>query len=550
MDGWETTRDWKGDRIPAGADGNTNRYREGSGVRGLFMESSGAAPDAPAWGTLALTTTAGGDVTHRTDWIAVHWGNSILDFWDDFSADGRLDERPASGSAMPMASLAVEVEVPAGGTVEVPFLLTWHFPNRYAWTRPEEEWTKEDRIGNYYAMQYIDAWEVAERTALALPRLEARTVSFLRTFLDSDLSDEVKEAALFNASTLRTQTCFRMPDGRFFGWEGNADSKGCCHGSCTHVWNYEHTTAFLYGGLALSMREVEFGHATDDNGLMSFRIGLPLERAREWGLAAADGQMGCIMKMYRDWQLSGDDATLQALWPKVRAALEFCWIPGGWDADKDGVMEGAQHNTMDVEYYGPNAEMGFWYLGALRAAEEMARAVGDDAFATECRDLFARGSVWVDANLFDGEYYQHEIRPPADPSAIAPSLLVGMGSEDLGNPDFQLGPGCLVDQLVGQLMAHICGLGYLAARENVAAALDSVWKYNRRENLQSHRGAIRSDVDADRCACRPRRRRRDRGGVGRPGGRSDPRGRRGDGGGAGEHRAGARGGESGRRESR
>ncbi len=69
-------------------------------------------------------------------------------------------------------------------------------------------------------------------------------------------------------------------------------------------------------------------------------------------------------------------------------------------------MEGAQHNTMDVEYYGPNPEMGFWYLGALRAAEEMARAVGDDAFAAECRDLFDRGSAWLDANLFDGEYYE------------------------------------------------------------------------------------------------------------------------------------------------
>jgi len=53
------------------------------------------------------------------------------------------------------------------------------------------------------------------------------------------------------------------------------------------------------------MREVEFAHATDKKGLMSFRVNLPLERAQAFGKAAADGQMGCIMKMYRDWQLSG-----------------------------------------------------------------------------------------------------------------------------------------------------------------------------------------------------------------------------------------------------
>ena len=61
--------------------------------------------------------------------------------------------------------------------------------------------------------------------------------------------------------------------------------------------------------------------------------------------------------------------------------MEFCWIEGGWDADRDGVMEGAQHNTMDVEYYGPNPQMGIWYLGALRAAEEMAGSLGDREFA-------------------------------------------------------------------------------------------------------------------------------------------------------------------------
>ncbi len=258
------------------------------------------------------------------------------------------------------------------------------------------------------------------------------------------------------------------------------------------MWNYEQATAFLYGRLALTMREVEFAHATDNIGLMSFRVNLPLERARDWGKAAADGQMGCIMKMYRDWQLSGDHAMLRALWPKVRAALEFCWIPGGWDADRDGVMEGAQHNTMDVEYFGPNPQMGFWYLGALRAAEEMARAVGDDAFASTCRDLFERGSAWLDEELFDGEYYRHRVEMPSDPSSIAPGLLIGMGSTELVNPDFQLASGCLVDQLVGQFMAHVCGLGYLAARENVERTLRSIWKYNRREQLHSHFNAMRS----------------------------------------------------------
>ena len=99
---------------------------------------------------------------------------------------------------------------------------------------------------------------------------------------------------------------------------------------------------------------------------MSFRVDLPLQHAQSWSLAAADGQMGCIMKLYRDWQLSGDTGALRGMWSNARKALEFCWLPGGWDADKDGVMEGCQHNTMDVEYYGPNPQMG--HLVSRRAA--------------------------------------------------------------------------------------------------------------------------------------------------------------------------------------
>jgi uncharacterized protein (DUF608 family) len=93
---------------------------------------------------------------------------------------------------------------------------------------------------------------------------------------------------------------------------------------------------------------------------MSFRVTFPLDGLQAWPIAAADGQMGCIVKLYREWTLSGDTQWLHSLWPAARKALEFAWIPGGWDGDQDGVMEGVQHNTMDVEYYGPNPQMGFW----------------------------------------------------------------------------------------------------------------------------------------------------------------------------------------------
>jgi hypothetical protein len=155
-------------------------------------------------------------------------------------------------------------------------------------------------------------------------------------------------------------------------------------------------------------------------------------------------------------------------------------------------MEGCQHNTMDVEYFGPNPQMGIWYLGALRACEAMARRMGDGAFADGCHDLFERGRAWIDANLFNGEYYEHQVRPPGDAALIAPSLMVGMGSANLSEPEYQLGNGCLVDQLVGQFVAHVCGLGYLVDPQHVRTALRSILKYNLRRNLEGHFNCLRA----------------------------------------------------------
>ena len=505
MDGSQQSTTWNGEHAAVGAKANRNSFRTGEGVQGIFMQAGALDTGAETWGTMALTTLTGQALSYRTSWKSLSWGGGLLDYWDDFSADGMLDERD-DASDSPMASLAVQVEIPAGESRAVTFLLSWHFPNRYTWTPRASEGCDcggqcrraDDRIGNYYAVQYADAWQVAERTAAQLASLEKGTLRFVNAFCASSLPPAVKEAALFNVSTLRSQTCFRTPDGLFYGFEGTCNDRGCCVGSCTHVWNYEQALAFLFGELALTMRQVEFAHATDANGLMSFRVNLPISRANEAGKVAADGQMGCLMKLYRDWQLSGNDALLRALWPGAKKALEFCWIPGGWDADRDGVMEGCQHNTMDVEYYGPNPQMGAWYLGALRAAEEMARAVGDTAFAATCHDLFERGSAWVDTHLFNGEYYEHEIRPPSSP--VPEAFRAGMGTDDLSDPALQLGAGCLVDQLVGQYMAHICGLGYLLQPEHMRTTLHSLMRYNFKEGFYGHFNNMRSFVLGDESA--------------------------------------------------
>ncbi len=501
---------------------NVNSFRRQGRIQGLLLSSAGVSGTDENWGTIALAVPSAERATSRSAWKEPYsWNVELADFWEDFAADGELDPRVPTGIDRPQASLAVRGEVPARGSRAFTFVLAWHFPNRQSWTplKDEEkpllkrtdvqccpappapgERRDPNRVGNYYATRFADAWDAAAAFEDGAPALEARTRAFVAAFCGSDFPPEVKEAALFNLSTLRSQTVFRTKDGRLFGFEGTGDTEGCCLGSCTHVWNYEQATAFLFGTLARGMRETEFVYALDPNGMMNFRVSLPLSHKQRWGFAAADGQMGCSMKLYREWQLSGDGEWLKTVWPQARKSIEFAWQPGGWDGDRDGVLEGCQHNTMDVEYYGPNPQMGIWYLGALRATERMARAVGDDAFAGECARLFDQGSRWIDANLWNGEFYVQQIRPFAD----ARQVLLGTSStrewpadNSPTHPAFQLGDACLVDQMVGQYLARVVGLGDLVDPAHARKTLDSIMRYNFRRGFWDHFNNMRSFVLQD-----------------------------------------------------
>ena len=480
----------KSNRITPRASGN---------LSGLVYETGGVPDTAETWGNLALAVVDR-EITYRTAWAGGSWGRPLLDFWDDFAANGTLSDRADTGDDRPTGTVAARVRVAPGATETVTFLLTWCFPNRQSWTPDGKSvWMNDGAngvgaptVGNYYAARLPSAWNTAEQVATDLPALDAGTVAVVNAFCASDLPDVVKEAAWFNLSTLRTQTVFRTPDGRFFGWEGTHDRDGSCFGSCTHVWNYEQATAFLFAPIARSFRDTEYRYMTDpQTGHMAFRVGLPLEsHACGWEIAAADGQMGCVMKLYRDWKLCGDADFLRGLWQNAKQSLAFACLPGGWDADRDGVMEGCQHNTMDVDYHGANGQMTLWYLGALRAGGEMATAMGDTDFADECRHLFETGSRLADTTLFNGEYYEHHIAPCL-PENVRAGLAGGTETVE-GELSLQLGAGCLIDQLVGQYMADVCGLGYLVAPQNVDKTLSVILRYNRCDNLWGHFNPMRS----------------------------------------------------------
>jgi uncharacterized protein (DUF608 family) len=481
-------------------DPRVNEYRSSALLSGLFM----SGPELPANDALkgsfvlGALDAAGARVTYLRGWERSRWWNSPMFFWDDFSADGELGPEAKDLSAV--GALSVGLTIAAGAHADFTFLLAWHFPNRTprrcGWSASRGQ--EDTLIGNQYTMRFADAWAAAEYAAENLGTLERKTRTFAAAMRESTIPAAIKDAASANLSTLVTPVCFRTSDGEFHGFEGANDHAGCCHGSCAHVWNYETATAHLFPTFARSLRAVTFGYDLDDAGGIRFRENLPHQGDR-FNLAAADGQMGQIMHAYLDWILSGDAEWLRSMWPRIKKAIEFAWVPGGWDADKDGVLEGVQHNTYDVEFYGPNPMCGIFYLGALRAGEEMARAAGDPASAAEYRGLFERGSKWIDANLFNGEFYVQKVRGVAK-DKIAPNLVSNMGSADTETPEYQVGGGCLLDQLIGQYLAEVAGLGPLVTPANIRKTLESILRYNYKRTLAGHDSVQRTYVLNDEPA--------------------------------------------------
>jgi len=186
---------------------------------------------------------------------------------------------------------------------------------------------------------------------------------------------------------------------------------------------------------------------------------------------AADGQCGTILKAYREHQMSTDDAFLKRNWPRIKKALEFSIAR---DGDDDGLLEGSQHNTFDINFEGANTFVGSLYLAALRAGEEMAREMGDEDFAKRCRKIFESGSRLTAERLWDGEYFIQ---------------LVDLEK----HPKHQYAKGCLSDQLFGQGWAHQLGLGYIYPPERVKKALQSVWKYNWAPDIGAYNAAYKPE---------------------------------------------------------
>ncbi len=341
------------------------------------------------------------------------------------------------------ALLTARGDIAPGGQRTYAFVLAWHFPNV--------------ANGHEYTTRFADAPAVAHYIFDNQPRLVGDTLKWRDSFYDGTLPCWLLDRLHSTVSYLATGTSQWWANGRFYAFEGVV----CCHGTCTHVWNYAQAEARLFPELARSAREMqdfnphaEALRAGSDGG--GFHADTGLVGFRSDNNYAADGQCGTILKTYREHLMSANGEFLARVYPAAKKALEYMLEQ---DANDDGLIENTQPNTYDINFEGPNTFIGSLYLAALRAGEEMARETGDTEFANRCRHVFDSGSKLSIERLWNGEYFIQQV--------------------DLAKfPANQYGPGCLSDQLFGQTWARQLALGTLYPEANVRQALASIWKYN------------------------------------------------------------------------
>jgi uncharacterized protein (DUF608 family) len=479
--GWDDATEIDGIRHPEFG-GNRNRAVRRPGLTAVRLANKSLPEDHPRGGEMLIAALSD-EASSKAQWV------DLEELWEDFRSDGHLEpsqrDRPSPKGQTLNAAIACTLAVEPGSEERITFLLTWRFPNKYAdWyqsTFALESNIKKSKlwIGNHYASRFDSALVVAEYVRDNLERFDKAAWRFREAMFDSSLPTPIIDAVSSQISVLRSPTCFRDAEGTFYGFEGclgastefQGDRGGCCPLNCTHVWNYAMTVARLFPRLERSMRETEWLRQQHDSGYLPHRVVVPFYLRRPWDrwiggppYPALDGLLGGVLKTYREFLACGDKAWLKSLWSHVRLAIDH--VMDRYDRG-DGVIHGPQPCTYDVEIEGPNSFIESLYLASLRAAEEMAKIVGDAESAEKYRDRFRLGRNAADRLLWDGEYYVHKYDPQSE-------------------SDHAYGNGCHADQLFGQWWAHSLGLGHVFPPARVRRALSSIVKYNCRSDFSDH----------------------------------------------------------------
>ncbi|MEO5892157.1 MAG: GH116 family glycosyl hydrolase [Ferruginibacter sp.] len=482
-------------------------------IQNGFILSEAGTAETPTRSDLAIYTDDNSTIVDHC-WFRGGWWDPLTMAWNTVKNAEVKAVAPAEKDA-PGASLYVPFKLAPGKEKIIRMMLAWYTPDSdqaYGKMGERKEncdpasgccnspadilLDKYDKDFNgkfykpWYSSRFKNIEEIASYWKENYDVLKKNSILFKNAFYNSSLPPEVVEAVAANLTILKSPTVMRQYDGRLWSFEGCGDSGGCCHGSCTHVWNYAQAIPHLFPALERSLRHTEFCESQSKEGHQNFRANLPILPASHDFHAAADGQLGGIMKAYREWRISGDNEWLTKMYPMVKTSMDYCIQT--WDPRHKGVIEEPHHNTYDIEFWGPDGMHSSFYIGALTAIIAMGKSLNKDV--STYRQLLTAGKKMMETELYDGEYFIQKIKVDGL-SAQNPATVQSFGGEyskeakellEKEGPKYQYGKGCLSDGVLGAWIGRMCGLDDAIDGKKITSHLKAVHKYNLKGNLSEH----------------------------------------------------------------
>ena len=451
-----------------------------------------------------LTIATDSDNINITNYWYRGWWNSfykdnIRSFWDMWQKGEKLSCRDYKDAGEnDVGTVSASVKIKPHEKKKIHYVLSWSIPNNYNYWSPLKDENGHDITWkNYYATMFENSLKSAEYAISNWQYLYKKTYEFKNALYGSTMDENFKQAIGSALSVLKSPTVIRLEDGSLYGFEGVYAHDGSCEGLCQHVWNYAYVCCYLFPDLERGIRDNEFKYGVLESGETVFRLPLPFERQQFVNLfdgnttkfrPALDGQMGDVIKSYREWKLSGDNKWLEIQWDNIKKVLDFTFSPENdqcWDMDCDGVLEGRQHHTLDIDIFGPSAWLQGFYLAALKCGMEMAEYLSDIKAFSRYSKLFEKGYIFTRDNLFNGEYFIQKI-DLTDKSPIEKYNCEDLlWNEEAGELSYQIGEGCFIDQLCGQWHSILCGFERPFEDSQAKKAVISIYKNNYKQSMRN-----------------------------------------------------------------
>ena len=485
--------------------GNRDRLINQDGMKGILFDRNRNGAVQDDWDgqfAIAALESPGVEVTYQTTYLPEDTDRS--DIWKPFASDGRLansDQNWVSSGEKLAGAIAVRFTLKPGEKRVVPMVIAWdlpivqfgtgrkwyrHYTDFYGTTGTNALQIARDGLTNAAKWSdAIDAWQAPYVNDESKPLWyrgalfnELYTVADTGSFWGRPVGSDPK-----TPNTFTFMECFDYPyygtlDVRFYGsmplakfWP-ELDKQELRQFADTvpqdltdkYLWNWktQHTQA-----LQFRVRKAK--------GAVPHDLGVPEEdpfvqpnqfswqNTSDW----KDLNSKFVLMLYRDYVFTGkkDQAFLRYTWPAVQEALEHL---RQYDRDGDGVPENEGYPDQTYDEWvvkGESAYCGGLWLGALRAAEEIARALGDTAAVSKYHDLFTKSQATFVKKLWNGEYFRYDT-----------------ASEYRDNIQ--------ADQLAGQWYANMTGLGDLVPHDMQRKALKRIFDFNVMKFANGEMGAV------------------------------------------------------------